>query len=253
MAESMQSNQPLEKWTTGRTAAGGLASLSDEALVARTRRGDAAAFGQIMRRNNRRLFRVAHAILKDHGEAEETVQEAYIRAYDRLDGFRGEAALSTWLAKIAANEALSRLRRRRPTVSLSVIPGGLDHPAIRTEATLVEPAKHDPEAAAARGEIRTVLERAIEELPCHFRSVFVLRAVEEFSVKDTADCLGIPRETVKTRFFRAKRLLRENLNQSFDAGLTETFPFGGARCDRIVVEVLRRLGLTDKLQPTSEI
>ena len=225
------------------------ALLSDEALATLSCAGEGAAFGQIMRRNNRRLFRIAHAILKDDGEAEETVQETYIRAYRRLDEFRGEAALATWLARIAANEAISRLRRRKETVSLSVIPGGLDHPSLRGEATMATPARPDPEAAAARGEVRAVLERAIDSLPRDFRTVFMLRAVEEFSVKDTAACLDIPQETVKTRFFRAKRLLRENLQQSFDSALTETFPFAGARCDRIVATVLRRLGLSDRGPP----
>jgi len=226
-----------------------IAALDDAALVARSRRGESAAFGQIMRRNNRRLFRVAHAILKDPGEAEEAVQETYVRAYRHLGDFRGKSALSTWLARIAANESISRLRRRRETVSLSLIPGGLDHPALREDAAVAMPARHDPEASAARGEFRRVLERAIDDLPQDFRTVFILRAVEEFSVKDTAACLDIPPETVKTRFFRAKRLLRASLAQSFDAALTDAFPFAGRRCDRVVESVLRRLGLSETVRP----
>ncbi|WP_193367215.1 RNA polymerase sigma factor [Pelagibius marinus] len=210
---------------------------ADAILLAAARQGDAGAFEAIMRRHNRLLFRTARAILQNDADAEEAVQEAYLKAFLNLAGFAGSARLSTWLVKITVNEALARLRRRMPATPLE---SGAE-PA--TEAsTIMDPTMADsPEAKAAQGEIRRLLEAAIDDLPQAQRAVFVLRAVEEFSTEDTAACLGIPADTVKTRLHRARRQLRRRLQRGVAGALADTFPFAGARCDRIVARVLARL------------
>jgi RNA polymerase sigma-70 factor, ECF subfamily len=212
---------------------------SDIDLVARAHGGDGAAFAVIMRRHNQRLYRLARGILQNDSEAEEAVQEGYVRAYTALAGFKGEASLATWLSRIVLNEALGRLRRRRPTAGIEEIDTAAG------TGWLGPLGLGSPEAAAAQTEIRHILEQAIDRLPASFRTVFVLRAVEHLSVEDAAASLGIPKETVRTRFFRARRLLRQDLGQRLGAMLDDTFPFLGARCDAIVVSVLRRLALSD--------
>jgi RNA polymerase sigma-70 factor (ECF subfamily) len=208
--------------------------IGDGELLPRLRGGDADAFALLMRQNNQRLYRLARGILRDEDEAEEAVQEGYVRALTHLDGFRGEANLSTWLARIVANEAFGRLRRRRPTAALG---GTADSPA-REAPDL---ARASPEHMAARREIRRLIERAIDALPAAFRTVFVLRAVEQLSVKETAAYLGIPEETVKTRLHRANRRLRQSLSEEFATIWDDAFPFAGSRCDGLVIRVLTRL------------
>ena len=211
-------------------------------LVRRVRDGDSAAFAVIMRRHNRMLYRIARSILGDSAEAEDALQEGYLRAYQAIDSFAGRSRLSTWLLRIVANEALGRRRRRVARHEQLVAP---EERPERIEAVVLpfESGRRgdDPEAMAARGEIRRLVERAIDELPADFRAVFMLRAIEELSVADTADCLGIPPETVKTRFHRAKRRLRQALDRQLDAVLADTFPFGGERCNRTVAGVLARI------------
>jgi RNA polymerase sigma-70 factor, ECF subfamily len=205
--------------------------LSDAALVALIRQGERRAFAAIMRRNNRRLFRLVRAILGDDAAAEEAVQETYVRAFAALDGWRGEGSLATWLSRIALNEAFAALRGRRVTVPIDEMPesaGGL-------QMWLT------PEALAARGEIRRLLERAIDELPADFRAAFVLRAVERLSVEEAAAALSVPANTLRTRFFRAKKLLRQALGRKIAVALEDAFPFAGARCDRLVETVMQRL------------
>lgn len=208
---------------------------TDAELLALMRRGEPAAFAALMRQNNRRLYRLARSIVRDESEAEDVVQETYVRALAHLDEFRGEASLTTWLARIAANEALGRLRRRRPTVELSQAENVIALPGIGSAI--------DPETAAARREVRRVIERAVDELPANFRTVFMLRAVEQMSIDETAALLGIPPETVKTRFHRANRLLRQALSAEFASILDGAFPFAGARCDALINRVLARLGV----------
>ncbi len=195
-----------------------------------------------MRRHNARLYRAARSIVKDDAEAEDIVQEAYVRAFAALDRFDGRASLSTWLVRIAVNEALGRLRKRRPTVDLHQLLG-LDEAGGDGGAASFGVRPETPEAAVARSELRSLIEAAIDTLPQAFRTVFVLRAVEEFSVDETADCLGIPKDTVKTRYHRAKRALRNTLHREVQLAITDAFPFGGRHCDRIVDTVLKRLGL----------
>lgn len=205
----------------------------DTALIAAACGGDTAAFEAIMRRHNRLLFRTARAILQNEADAEEVVQEAYLKAFLNLGGFAGSSRLSTWLVKITVNEALARLRRRMPT--------GAPEQPVEDSMVPETTAETSPEAAAAQGEIRRLLEAAIDALPQAQRTVFMLRAVEEFSTEDTATCLGIPAETVKTRLHRAKQQLRRRLQHRVATALSETFPFAGARCDRVVVAVLGEL------------
>jgi RNA polymerase sigma-70 factor, ECF subfamily len=220
---------------------------SDEELVAFVQQGEGDAFRAIMQRYNRRLYRVARGVVRDDAEAEDVVQEAYVRAYAALGGFRGESGLATWLTRIVLNEAMGRLRRRRPTEELQVLD------AIPQQSRVVifpgVSAMSDPETDAARAEIRRVLERAVDELPDPFRLVFIMRDVDGMSIEETAAHLDLRPETVKTRLHRARKLLREQLDEKLASVLTDTFPFDGARCTRINDAVMARLGLADEGDP----
>jgi len=222
--------------------------MGDAELLAQLRAGRSSAYAALMRGNNQRLYRLARGILRDESEAEEVVQESYVRAFTHLDGFKGEASLATWLARIVLNEALGRLRRRRPILDIDDMAETLvaaeDAPMLRS----VEPS---PEQASARLEIRRAIERAVDALPPAFRSVFMLRALEQMSVEETAACLGIPGETVKTRFHRANKLLRQALTRHFGAILDGAFPFLGTRCDRLIAGVLERLQLPTEILSTA--
>ena len=236
------------------TPAHALASLDDAALATRVARDDHAAFEALMRRHNGRLFRVARAILKNETEAEDALQDAYLDAYRHMAEFRGAAQLATWLTRIVINQALMRLRRRRrdrvvvPLREPPVIGRG-DAPDPEVADTAVE----SPPAAVLRDELRRVLERRIDDLPVAFRTVFVMRDVEDMSVQETADCLAIPASTVRTRLFRARALLREALARDLDAATVAVFDFAGERCDRIVAGALARVrALSLGTQPFTE-
>ena len=218
-------------------------TLGDAELAALARQGDGAAFRAIMQRHNRRLYRVARAVLHDDGEAEDVVQESYVRAFAALADFRGDSSLATWLTRIALNEALGRLRRRRPTVDIETFASTTRSDARVIPFPLMSP-DMDPEQSAARQDVRRLLERAIDALPEPFRVVFVLRDVEELSIEETAAQLGLRPETVKTRLHRARRQLREALDAELASALTDAFPFAGARCARITDAVLKRLGMS---------
>ncbi len=211
----------------------------DSALAARAAGGDEAAFELIMRRHNRLLFRTARSILKNDEEAQDALQEAYLRAWRALGGFRADARLSTWLARIVINEALGRLRRREvPVIPLDAAMA-CDEPGM--QGWLRDEVERQPDRLAMRDEIRRLMEARIDRLPEVFRSVFVLRGVEELSVEEVAQALGIPEATVRTRFFRARGLLREGLSRDVDMAIADAFSFDGERCDRIVTTVLARL------------
>jgi RNA polymerase sigma-70 factor (ECF subfamily) len=207
-------------------------------LAARAAHGDSAAFEALMRRYNRMLFRTARAILRDDAEAEDALQEAYIQAYRALGSFRGDAELSTWLARIVANEALQRLRKRARRAEIVPL-----QPAADAELEQVSDTDRDkaPEISAARAEMRRLLESQIDALPDAYRAVFMLRAVEELSVEETAAVLGLEPATVRTRLFRARSMLREALAQKIDLACEDAFSFAGERCDRVVARVLARL------------
>lgn len=213
--------------------------VTDAALAARAALGDEAAFELIMRRHNRLLFRTARSVLKSDAEAQEVLQEAYLRAWRALHSFRADAKLSTWLVRIVINEALGRLRRRE--LQLIPLDDAMGSSAPDTHGWLQDNVDRQPERIAMREEIRRLMEARIDGLPDAFRSVFVLRGVQELSVEEVAQALAIPEATVRTRFFRARGLLREGLSRDLDMALGDAFSFDGARCDRIVAAVMKRL------------
>jgi RNA polymerase sigma-70 factor, ECF subfamily len=208
----------------------------DTELAALAAAGNARAFEAIMRRHNRLLFRTARSILKSDAETEDAVQDAYLSAWQALGTFRDDAKLSTWLVRIVLNEALKRVRRRASNVVMfdTGAAAGEGQPEAHMEAD------HDqqPDLVASRAEMRRLVEARIDELPELFRTVFMLRAVEEMTVEEVSSALQIPEATVRTRFFRARAQLRESLSRDMDFALEDAFSFDGARCDRIVARVL---------------
>ena len=192
-----------------------------------------------MRRHNRLLFRTARSILKSDAETEDALQEAYLSAWRALAGFRADARLSTWLVRIVVNESLGRLRRRGAQVIPLDATMDMDDP--ETQPWMEDDPDRQPERIAMRGEVRRLMEARIDMLPDAFRTVFMLRAVEELSVEEIAVALDIPGATVRTRFFRARSLLREGLSRDVDLALGDAFSFAGDRCDRIVAHVLAKL------------
>jgi RNA polymerase sigma-70 factor (ECF subfamily) len=217
-------------------------ALGEPELVALARKGHREAFRVIMQRCNQRLFRVARAVVRSEWEAEDVVQEAYTRAFAKLDAFRGEASILTWLTRITLNEARGRLRARRNTVDI----GQVEVAQSQGGHVITFPMNMEaetPEANAARMQIRHLIEDAVDDLPPDFRVVFVMRDVEDCSIQETADFLDIRPETVKTRLHRARRLLRAALDKKIGASMKGTFPFLGARCRRMTEAVLDRLDL----------
>lgn len=220
-------------------------------LVTLTRSGHHEAFRHIMQRCNQRLFRVARAVLNDDSEAEDALQDAYIRAFDRLDSFRGDSKLGTWLTRIVLNECYQRLRKQRPTVAIDKLDFGPDSAQV-----LTFPGNYgmeNPINTAGRSQVRQLIESAIEALAEPFRVVFVMRSVEEYSTQETAEMLGIPPDTVKTRLHRARRQLRHALSETLESSLNEAYPFLGRRCARISESVMQKIGtMTDNPPPTGE-
>lgn len=215
------------------------ASAAPEAeLARRAAQGDGAAFETIMRRHNQLLFRTARGILRSDEEAEDAVQEAWMRAWRALSGFRAESKLSTWLVRIAVNEATGRMRRKR--AQIIPLETAMMSPDTDTRSALTEAPERGPEQSVDRAQVRALIEARIDRLPETFRSVFMLRALEEMSVDEVANVLEIPEATVRTRYFRARALLREGLAQEMDFAIGEAFSFAGERCDRIVAGVLAR-------------
>lgn len=217
--------------------------LDDHELVRRVLARDPLAFELLMRRHNRRLYRIARSLLRDASDAEDALQEAYLSAYRAMAGFRGDASVATWLGRIVTNECMDRLRRgaRRDKV-VSILRGhelaAGEHEDEPHEPVPVE--EGTPEQALARAQLRTLLERSIDQLPQDFRAVFVLRTVEELSVEETAASLDIPEATVRTRHFRARNLLRAAISRHLEEAGRDVFGFDGERCDRIVASVLAR-------------
>lgn len=216
-------------------------ALSDAEIAGRIAAGDEDTFRLLMRRYNQTLYRTARSILKDDAESEDAVQDAYLLAYRAMGKFRGDAKLATWLVRIVVNEAIGRLRKGKRHAEVFRLNGNTDSFEDDTEVNVNEPAPEQPERAAMRAETRRLLEAKIDELPDAFRTVFILRAVEEMTVEEAADCLDIPQATVRTRYFRAKGLLREALARDLDFAVEDAFAFAGARCDRIVAGVLARI------------
>ncbi|MCV2371097.1 RNA polymerase sigma factor [Roseateles oligotrophus] len=208
----------------------------DSVLISLSLSGDEKAFALIMRRYNRLLFRTARSILKNDDDTQDAVQEAYLRAWRALASFRADAKLSTWLVRIAANEALGRLRQTGAQVW--PLNATFDSDGESLEVQMEANPDEQPEATTMRGQLRRQIEARIDSLPDQFRTVFMLRGVEELSVEEVAEVLEIPEATVRSRFFRARGLLREGLARDTDMAVADAFSFAGPRCDKIVAGVL---------------
>jgi RNA polymerase sigma-70 factor (ECF subfamily) len=217
-----------------------LKGYSDEELVDLARQGGENAVRALIKRNNQRLFRVARAVVRNDGEAEDVVQEAYVRAFTNLQTFRGDSRFTTWLTRIALNEALGRVRRQRSTAELSELDAGGG--SVIMFPTSLTPSGADSELA--RGQVRALLEKAIDDLPESFRLVFILRDLEEMSTEETANQLSLKPETVKTRLHRARNMMRKAIEKRLSATFSDLFPFDGARCERMADRVVERLRLS---------
>jgi len=224
-------------WTTATPAPS--AADGENELIRRAKARDGAAIRAILQANNRRLFRIARGILRNDSEAEDVVQETYVRALIHLDEFRGQSSLSTWLTRIAMNEAMGRMRGRRPALQLDLERD--EKP--RAEVIQFPTTSSDPEKSVAQRQIQAVVERAIDELPETFRLVFIARVIEEMSIEQTAELLGLKPETVKTRLHRARSMLRDNVEKEIGPVILDAFPFAGPRCERLTDAVLMRLGI----------
>ena len=209
-------------------------ALTDDEVVRRVLDGDVALMEILMRRYNQRLFRAVRSIVKDDSQVEDIVQEAYVRAYEHLSQFEGRAKFSTWLTKIAIYEAYARLRR-------------FDHQNVDSISELEDKGlymnsnERDPERQTFDGEMRLLLERAFDVLPADFKSVFMLREIEGLSTAETAECLEISEENVKTRLHRAREFLQRELCSAAGATTRTAFQFLGPRCDRVVARVMARI------------
>jgi RNA polymerase sigma-70 factor (ECF subfamily) len=212
----------------------GVESLPDEDVIARVMAGETELYEVIMRRYNQRLYRIARAIVRQDDEAEDVVQDAYVRAYQHLNQFLGRARFSTWLTKIAVNEALARAQKKNRIQELEAMIGD------EKESALTAPMA-SPEQQASTSEMARLLEHAVLSLPRHYRVVLMMRDIEEMSTADTAAALDLSEDNVKIRLHRARLLLREELVVRTGARRTKIFPFLGARCDRIVETVLARI------------
>ena len=210
--------------------------LTDEEVVTRVMAGETGMFEIVMRRHNQRLYRVARAILRNDGEAEDVMQDAYVRAYEHLDQFAGRAKFSTWLTRIAVHEALARQHRGNRHQELEPKSEQEGDPMDRF-ASLAP----DPEQQASNSEVRRLLEEAVEKLPDAYRTIFILRDVEDMSTTDTAEVLEITEENVKVRLHRARALLRKSLYARAGMERKEAFNFHAVRCDRVVNNVFERI------------
>jgi len=212
-------------------------TISDDEVVARVRTGETGLYEMLMRRYNQRLFRVIRSVVTNDGEAEDVLQEAWVRAYEHLDQFEGRASFSTWVTRIAFHEALARTRNSKRWTPLEN-PGG----EIMAEADRRQTTSETPEVQAMRGQLGRMLQAAVDALPETYRSVFVLREVEQLSTSETAECLELSEEAVKTRLHRSRALLRRELENRLGPAIAEAYAFLGTRCDRVVARVLERIG-----------
>lgn len=224
-------------------------ALTDDQIVTRVLAGEPHLFELLMRRYNPRVYRVTRAILKSDADAEDAMQDAYVQAFTNLASFEGRASFATWLTRIALHAALGRVRRGK---NVTVVEDLDEMP--------IAPEKHpmssqmmakSPETGADDRELRTILEAAIDELPEHYRTVFVLRAVEDLSVTEAAESLDLQEETVRTRFFRARAMLKESLLEKIDGATRGVYDFHLSRCDRVVAAVLARIGLSGPATETT--
>lgn len=212
---------------------------SDEEVAHRVREGETALFEVLMRRHNQRVYRAVRSFLKDEAEVEDVMQQAYVQAFTHLSQFEGGSRFSTWLIRIAVNEALQRLRRRGRWVALD---GGAKGTP-EEDMKLLERNEPDPERRAFGRELARLLELTLDELPDLYRTVFMLREVEKLSTAECAEVLSVSEEVVKTRLHRAKTLVRQGMESRLDGQLEEAFTFQAPRCDRVVAAVLARMGV----------
>lgn len=216
-----------------------LQEMKDEEVVERVLAGETALFEIIMRRYNQRLYRISRSVLQNDGEAEDVMQDAYVRAYEHLYQFAGKAAFATWLTRIALHEALARKRRRQRTEELDAIQEA------RGDSMLIfKSSRPDPEAETAQSQLREVLESAIEALPETYRMIVVMREVEEMDVAETAATLGVSESVVKTRLHRAHAMLRREIHNRAQGRISDLYAFHAVRCDRVVKAVFERIGKT---------
>ena len=211
-------------------------TIPDDNVVMLVRRGETGLYELLMRRYNQRLFRVICSVVTNDSEAEDVLQEAWVRAYEHLSQFEGRASFSTWVTRIAFHEALARSRKSRRWRPLEISGGEIMAEADRRQRT-----SETPESQAMRGQLAQMLQAVVDALPETYRSVFVLREIEQLSTSETADCLGLSEEAVKTRLHRSRALLRRDLEKQLGPAITGAYTFLGARCDRIVSRVLARI------------
>ncbi|WP_165778474.1 RNA polymerase sigma factor [Mesorhizobium wenxiniae] len=214
------------------------AASGEMQLVSRALAREGGAFRTIIKTHNQRLYRIARSVVRNDSEAEDIVQEAYVRAFAQLGDFRGESSLATWLSRIVINEALGRLRKRRRTVAM---PQSLQAEIIKFPLNPSD----DPERTMAQRQILELVERATDRLPDVYRTVFVARVIEGLSIDETAALLDVRPETVKTRLHRARALVRKALDDQIGPVLLDAFPFAGRRCERLTAAVMQRLGFRD--------
>src|SRR5262252_2565361 len=212
-------------------------TISDDDVVSRVRAGETGLYEMLMRRYNQRLFRVIRSVVMNDDEAEDVLQEAWVRAYEHLDQFAGRASFSTWVTRIAFHKALARTRKNRRWTPLENPEGEIMAEAERRQTTA-----ETPEMQAERSQLGRMLQAAVDGLPETYRSVFVLREVEQLSTTETAECLELSEEAVKTRLHRSRALLRRDLESRLGTAISEAYAFLGERCDRTVMCVLQRIG-----------
>lgn len=217
-----------------------LTKSSDATLVDLARGDNEAAIRTLVRRHNQRLFRVARAIVRNDAEAEDVVQASYVKAFTHLASFRGDAELSTWLTRITVNQASEQLRRVRPTTGVEQIDVERGYSAQILQFPSIQ-VQLDPETEMSRQEIRHLLEQAVDTLPADFRAVFVLRDVEGLNVEETASLLNVKSETIRTRLFRARKMMRTAIEAKLSGAFASLFPFDGERCVHMADRVLAQL------------
>jgi RNA polymerase sigma-70 factor (ECF subfamily) len=224
--------------SSAKTAPAG--ELTDSELIARIRSGERGLFEWLMRRHNQRLYRAARAVMGDESEVEDIMQQAYLNAFANLDDFESRSEFSTWLTRIALNEAFARRRRRRTAVSAADATGerfgGRRDPMDELNAP-----QPDPERQAYAGELHRLLEQAVDRLPQSYRVAFVLRDIEGLSTAETGEALGLRDEAVKTRLHRARSMIRKAITSQIGAVAPDTFHLHASRCDRVVNAVLQRI------------
>jgi RNA polymerase sigma-70 factor (ECF subfamily) len=213
-----------------------LTILDDATVISRVKQGEIALFEIVMRRYNQRLYRIIRSILGTDSDVEDVLQEAYLKAYGHLDQFEGRSSFATWLTKIAVYEAMARARWGRRFQPLVVATGDDESRVVELRSSLPS-----PEQNAAQHELRRLIEEAVDHLPDSFREVFVMREIEQLNQAETAECLGLKEETVKTRLHRARRQIETHLLTRAGQGIRTAYSFGDSRCTRIVTIVLQKI------------